>query len=287
MAARYSGAMEELLYEAMTGAQALDALDTFIAERGPALEQLRSTMAAHGLDSDVLLDGTVESVGPLWEWITTRTDELGVDLRPLSDDPTRLSWPSWARHVLLVDPHPPARTLALVDGFTSYLVQVITTEVPGTQWLVGEHIIADYPMHNYPVLASDHHQIFLPGIPFYSAYQSAYGQDPMSGAEMLAHTRRTIAALRGEGPVAEIAEEPLVTVVAEVDCFDVGLRTDLTENHPELVERMIAELTEQDGVVSVHRYGPAALVVDAPEWEEIWLKLWLTLWLQRHLHADS
>ncbi|MFI7744597.1 hypothetical protein [Kocuria rhizosphaericola] len=158
-------------------------------------------------------------------------------------------------------------------------------------WLVGEHLIGNHPMLNYPVLAADHHQIFLPAIPLYSAYQSAHGRDPMSGTEMLEHTRRTITALRGEGPVAEAAEEPLVTVVAEVNCFDVGLRTDLTAQHRELMERLITELTDRDGVEAVYRYGLEALVVNAPDWDEtrlkLWLTLWLTLWLQRHLHADD
>jgi hypothetical protein len=188
---------------------------------------------------------------------------------------------------MLVDPHPPAQTLALVDGFTSYLARIITTAVPEAQWLVGEHRIGNYPMLNYPVLATDHHQVFLPAMPLYSAYQSAHGRDPMSGTEMLAHTRRTITGLHGHGPVAETVEEPLVTVVAEIDCFDVGLRTDLATQHPELVERLVTELTDRDGVESVYRYGSEALVVNAPDWDETRLKLWCTLWLHRHLHADD
>jgi len=71
--------------------------------------------------------------------------------------------------------------------------------------------------------------------------------------------------------------------VAEVDCFDVWLRDDLAEEHPALVEWLIAELPDRDGVVSVHRYGPSALVVDVPTWDELRLRMWLTLWLQRHL----
>jgi hypothetical protein len=109
----------------------------------------------------------------------------------------------------------------------------------------------------------------------------------MSGTEMFRYTQCTITALRGEAPAAEATQEPLVTVVAEVDCFDVGLRADLTGEHPGLVERMVAELTDRDGVISVYRYGPDALVVDAPDWDEIRLKLWLTLWLQRHLHTEG
>jgi hypothetical protein len=279
--------MTEPLYEDMTPAQAADALDEFLAERGPALQHLCSTMAGHGLHLDTLLDGSVNSVGPVWQWITTRADEHGTDPRSLTEDPTRPSWPSWARHVRLAAPHPPAQTLALVDGFTSYLAQVISTAAPGVHWIVGQHRYGCYPMLNYPVLAGADHQVFLPGIPLYSAYLSAHGRDPMSGTEMRAYARRTITALRGEGPAAEATDEPLVTVVAEVDCFDVGLRADLAEDHVTLMQRMVAELTDRDGITSVHSYGPDALVIDAPDWDETRLKLWLTLWLHRHLYTHN
>ncbi|MFI7744751.1 hypothetical protein [Kocuria rhizosphaericola] len=275
--------MGELLYEDMVPAQADDALDEFVAERAPALARLRAALTGRNCDPDELLDGSPESVAPLWEWITARVDELGVDPRPLEADPTRGAWPSWARHGMLVDPHPPAQTITLIDGFTSYLAEVIASAVPDAQWMVGEHRIGSYPMLNYPVLAAADHQIFLPAIPLYSAYQSAHGRDPMDGPEMLAHMLRTITALRGEGPVAILAEEPLATVVAELDCFDVGLRTDLATDHAELMERLVAELCDRDGVTSVYRYGPDALVVDAPQWNETRLKLWLTLWLERAL----
>jgi hypothetical protein len=279
--------MGEPLYEDMAPNQAADALDAFIAERCPAMEQLCSIMTARGLDPEALLHGACESVEPVWEWITTQATELGAAPWPLAEDPTRPTWPTWARHGMLVDPHPRAETIALVDGFTSYLAQIITTAAPHAHWRVGAHRIGCYPMLNYPVLAAEHHQIFLPAIPLYSVYQSAHGRDPMSGTEMLAHTRRTITALRGEGPVADATEEPLATVVAEIDCFDVGLRADLVGKRPDLIQRLITELADRDGVISIYRYGPEALVVDAPSWDETRLKLWLTLWLQRNLHTNG
>lgn len=76
------------------------------------------------------------------------------------------------------------------------------------------------------------HQVLLPGLPLYSTYQRAHGRDPMSTSEMRWHVERTTTALRSEGPEAATVEEPLVTVVAEVGCFDVGLRGDLAEQHP-------------------------------------------------------
>ncbi|GAA1745660.1 hypothetical protein [Kocuria aegyptia] len=275
--------MEDQPYELMDTKQAADALDAYLGERGPALQRLRSALADHGQEPGEMLDGSVYSVSPLWAWTTTRITELGVAPMPLVEDPTRPSWPSWARHGRLVDPHPPAATLALVDGFASYLGQLISAAAPQARWRVGEHLIADHPLLNYPVLGSDHQQVFLPAMPLYSAYQSAHGRDPMSGTEMLAHARRTIDALHGEGPEAAAIEEPLVTVVAEIDCFDVGLREDIPTEHPGVVEHLIAELRDRDGVESVHRYGPAALVVDVPDWDELRLRLWCTLWLQRHL----
>jgi hypothetical protein len=279
--------MAAALYEWMTPVQAEAALEQFRAERGPALNYLRAFLVHRGQDPEVVLDGSPGSVAPLWEWLNDWFARLGVAPQTLEEDPTRESWPSWAHHGRLVDPHPPAASLALIDGFTTYLGQVIGAAVPEAHWGIGEHRIADHPLLHYPVLAAGHHQIFLPAIPLYSAYQSAHGRDPFSGAEMLAHVRRTITALRGEGPAADAAQEPLVSVIAEVDCFDVGLREDLTEQHPEVIERLIAELTGRDGVLSVHRYGPSALVVDVPDWDELRLKLWLTLWLERNLGRES
>lgn len=275
--------MATLLYEWMTPQQAAEALEVFLAERAPARERLRTGLAGHGLDLDRMLDGTPESVAALWDWITERVAGLGTDPHSLTEDPTVPEWPSWARHGLLVDPHPPAESLALVDGFASCLAEVITAAVPEARWQVGRHRISDYPMRNRPVLAADHHEIFLPALPLYSAYQSAHGRDPMSGSEMAAHVQRTVRALRGEGVEAATAADPLVTVVAEVDCFDVGLRQDIADEHADVVDRLIEELADRDGVASVHRYGPAALVVDAPSWEELRLQMWLTLWLQRNL----
>ncbi|MHC5560449.1 hypothetical protein [Kocuria sp. U4B] len=275
--------MTELLYEWMTPQQAAAALEEYLAERAPSLDRLRSALADERVDPAAALDCSVDSVARVWEWVTDRVTGLGVDPRPLAEDPTRPRWPSWARHRMLVDPHPPAGSLALVDGFAAYLGEVITTAVPEASWQAGHHRINDFPMLNRPVLAAAEHQVFLPGLPIYSAYQSAHGRDPMSGTEMFEHVQRTISALHGQGPEAATAEEPYVTVVPEVDCFDVGLRADIAAQHPVLVDRLIAELTDRDGVASVHRYGPAALVVDAPSWEELRLQMWLTLWLQRHL----
>lgn len=275
--------MEDQPYESMDARQAADALDVHLASRGHAMQHLREELSGAGLDPEEMLDGSLYSVSPLWAWISDRAGKLGTDPRSLTEDPARPSWPAWARHAPLVDPHPPAETIVLVDGFDAYLGELVHAEVPEAHWRPGQHRLADYPTVNYPVLAGAGHEVFLPAMPLYGAYQAAHGRKPISGTEMLAHTRRTISALRGEGPDAAAVEEPPVTVVAEIDCFDLGLREDIPAAHPQLVEEMIAELCDRDGVESVHRYGPAALVVDAPGWDALRLQLWATMWLQRHL----
>ena len=132
------------------------------------------------------------------------------------------------------------------------------------------------------MITTGHYHVFLLAFPFYGAYQSTHGLPPMSGTEFLAHARRTINALNGEVAESADLEEPMVTVVAEVGCFDVGLREDIV-GHPGLVEHMMRELADRAGAVSVHRYGPAALIVDFPDWDELQVKLWCNLWLERHL----
>lgn len=155
--------MGELLHEDMNLAQAVDAFDEFLTEHAAGLVHLRSARSAGGPDSQALLVGTPESVNPVWAWISAQASELGIDPRSLATDPTRQSRPSWARHLAPVDPHPPAQTWAVVDGFISYLAEVITAAVPGAHWRVGEHRMESYPPLNYPVIAAADYQNFLPG----------------------------------------------------------------------------------------------------------------------------
>lgn len=72
--------------------------------------------------------------------------ELGV--APLVKDPTRPSGPSWARHVMQVDPHPSAPILVLIDGFASCLAGVIpgaTTGAP-TRPQAPHRLLPDAPL---------------------------------------------------------------------------------------------------------------------------------------------
>ncbi|GEO96813.1 hypothetical protein KTU01_29360 [Kocuria turfanensis] len=59
-------------YITMTKRQAAAAFEEYLAERPPALEKLRAELAADGLDADALLDGTPQSLAPLWRWVASR-----------------------------------------------------------------------------------------------------------------------------------------------------------------------------------------------------------------------
>jgi hypothetical protein len=53
-------------YRDLTKATAAAALQGSLDERSPALERLRERLMADGQDPDALLDGTFESLVPLW-----------------------------------------------------------------------------------------------------------------------------------------------------------------------------------------------------------------------------
>ena len=68
-------------YRDLSKARAAAALQEFLDERGPALERLRERLVADGQDPAVFLDGTPESLVPLWRWMLshfTRQDAPGA-----------------------------------------------------------------------------------------------------------------------------------------------------------------------------------------------------------------
>ncbi|MEC5198499.1 hypothetical protein RCH21_000707 [Arthrobacter sp. PL16] len=56
-------------YSQLTKRQATSALEEFLAERAPALEQFRQALSGDGQDLDAMLDGTTQGLIPLWSWV--------------------------------------------------------------------------------------------------------------------------------------------------------------------------------------------------------------------------
>lgn len=270
-------------YRRMTYAQAAAALAEFLAERPAALQRLRAELTSHGLDPATVLDGTPESLTSLWQWITDRREELAA--HPEADTPVepRQMWPSWARHTVTGMRVPSKTMFILLDGLVSYLIQVITIGAPHATWRLGSPEDPKHHLHHYPVLTGAGHQIFIPTLPMVGVVRLKRGEKSLRPTELAEYATAAITAL-GEPPHRTghhvLATDPPVVVVADLEFFDVGLRADIATTHSQLVDRMVDELADQDGVTGVHRATHDALVINAPHWDADDLQRWLHAWFE-------
>jgi len=269
-------------YRRMTRAQATAALGEFLTERPAALQRLRAELTGHDIDPQTMLDNTPGSLTPLWQWITDRRAELAAN--PATDTPVqpRQSWPSWARHTVTGMRVPSATMFALLDGLVSYLTEIITTGAPNASWRLGSPEDPRHHLHHYPVLTGAGHQIFVPTLPMVGVVRLKRGEKSLRPTELTDYATAVITALR-EVPHTAAPADPPVVVVAEPAFFDVGLRSDIATTHSALVDRMVAELTVQDGVTAVQRDAHDALIVNAPHWDTDDLQRWLQAWFEIHV----
>ena len=130
-------------FRKMTKRQASAALAEYLAERPVALQRLRGELAADDQDPDTLLDGTPGSLTPLWRWVATRIMTMEDNDIPFDPDaPAPAWWPSWARYSSDLPRTTPDEVVPLLDGFISYLGDVVTTAAPEAVWQVGQPGIA-------------------------------------------------------------------------------------------------------------------------------------------------
>lgn len=153
-------------YINMTKAQSEAAFQEYLDERGPTLQRLREALLADGQDPDALLDGTVESLVPLWRWILSHL--TGSDTPGATDTASvpREQWPSWARYSYETVGALSLESLFLLDGLVSYLGDVVQQRAPEARWEIARHRIKRYHLNKHPVLVSgtgeDHN--FLPRV---------------------------------------------------------------------------------------------------------------------------
>jgi hypothetical protein len=202
----------------MTKAKSEAAFQEYLDERGPALQRLREALAADGQDPDVLLDGSIESLVPLWRWILadlTRADDPGAT--DTSSVP-REQRHSWARYGYETVWELSLESLFLLDGLVSYLGDVVQQRAPEARWEIAHHRIKRYHLNKHPVLVSgtgqDHNH--LPDLPRVHAYSSITGFRESPDDTMANYTRGLIEQLnRGDQPAwdDEMAEdEPFAEV---------------------------------------------------------------------------
>jgi hypothetical protein len=275
-------------FRVMTKRQAATALAEYLAERPVALQRLRDDLVADGRDPDSLLDGTRESLTPLWRWVATRimtTEDNPIPFDP--DAPAPARWPSWARYSSALRQSTPDEVVTLLDGFISYLGDVVTAAAPEAVWQVGRHRIKAYVYYHHPVLAGpatdDDGQLYLPGMVAVPATRLRQRMDPLREDRFTAYATGVIAELRGEVEQVPVVEEPLVEVGEDDGVFDVGLHEEIAHEHSRKVDRMVKDLAAQPGIDSAYREDREVLLVTAPGWDAERLERWVVDWLKARL----
>lgn len=278
-------------YINMTKTQSEAAFREYLDERGPALERLRTALAADGQDSAVRLDGTIESLVPLWRWILTHLTRADAPGATDTASVPRELWPSWARYAYETVGALSLESLFLLDGLVSYLGAVVQQRAPEARWEIARHRIKRYHLNKHPVLVSgtgeDHN--FLPDLPRVHAHGSLTGFRESPDDTMAEYARRLIEKLnRGDQPADEemAEEEPLVEVEDLGDDelrgreLEVSLREDIVFEHNRVVGRMLKALKQEDGITRVIREDREVLLVATPTWSTSRLHEWVSSYLE-------
>ena len=278
-------------YINMTKAKSEAAFREYLDERGPALERLREALRADGQDPATFLDGSIESLVPLWRWILshlTRAEDPGATA---PGSVPREVWPSWAKYMYEEQKTMSLESLLLLDGLVSYLGAIVQERAPQARWEIARHRIKRYHLNNHPVLVSgageDHN--FLPGLPSVHSHGSLTGFRESPDDTMAEYARRLIERLnRGDQPAdEEVAEdEPLVEVEDLGDDelrgreLEVSLREDIGHEHNRVVGRMVKALGKEDGITRVIREDREVLLVATVTWSTDRLQEWVAGYLE-------
>jgi hypothetical protein len=290
-------AQHYLDYINMTKKQSEGAFREYLDERGPAVDRLREAVAGDGQDPNALLDGSVESLVPLWRWILAH---LTCADDPGATDTTRVpreQWPSWARHGGETVGKLSLESLFLLDGLVSYLGDVVQQQAPEARWEIAHHRIKRYHLNKHPVLVSgtgeDHH--FLPDFPRARAHGNLTGFRESPDDDMAEYALRLIEQLnRGDRQAEdeEMAEdEPLVEVEDLGDDelrgreLEVSLRQDIVFEHNRVVGRMIKALKQEDGITRVIREDREVLLVGTATWSTTRLQDWVAGYLTENIRS--
>lgn len=272
-------------YRDLTKAKAAAALREFLDERGPALERLRERLVADGQDPDVLLDGTLESLVPLWRWLLSRLTERDAHGATDPASVPREAWPSWERHTTEEELTLSLESLILLDGLVSYLAAVVRERAPLARWETAHHRIKRYAYNKHPVLVSGKGEIhnFLPGLPVVDARAVLHGVRESPDDEMATYARSLIEQLNNPvGDTAEIMEpEPLFEVEDVRDepggyDLEIGLGDEIAHEWSGKVDRLLRRLSREDGVHEVFREDREIILVRAPSWSADALESWIS-----------
>ena len=264
--------------------EAAAALQEFLDERAPALARLRERLVADGQDTAVLLDGTPESLVPLWRWLLSRLTLVDA---PGATDPAsvpREAWPSWERYTIEKERTLSLESVTLLDGLVSYLAAVVRDRAPLARWEIARDRHKRYAYNNHPVLVSgtgeDHN--FLPGLPAVSARAALRGTRESPDDAMAAYARRLIDRLNeGDGGTSGTKEPERPFEIEDVRDepggydYEIGLGDEVAHERSADVDRVVRELSGEDGIHGVLREDRELILVRAPSWSIDALRTWI------------
>lgn len=268
-------------YKKMSKQEAAAALQEFLEERPRALEHLTRSLAA-GPEENVNLDGTVESLVPLWRWVksvlTERTTETA--------EPDASTSPTWLRYNIGAEPTLSPESVALIDGVISYLCRVVEQGAPKAQWRAGYNRIKSYMWQNHPVLANDEEEVPLPDLLPGLARGQASGRLTSDDDKLIRIAAAVIKRLNDTDQEAAVEDEPLVEV-EDLGAdplrgreLEVSLREDIAHEYSRVVDRMVKSLAKEDGITGVIREDREVLLVATPSWDTNRLEEWVTRYLE-------
>lgn len=271
-------------YRDLTKSEAAAALQEFLDEREPALSLLNERLMADGLNAARLLDGTLESLVPLWSWALHR---LTTSEAPGAIDPAtvpRAEWPSWERYTTEEEQVLSLESLTILDGLVSYLAAVVQKRAPGARWEIARHRIKRYQFNNHPVLVSGkgdiHH--FLPELLAVDARAALLGVRESPEDTIAMYAREMIEQLNEAEGVIE--KSPKLEPVVEVEDirdergaydFEIGLADELAHARSADVDQLVEDLSREQGIKKVLREDRDVILVRAPSWSPAALEAWI------------
>ncbi|UEL29913.1 hypothetical protein [Pseudarthrobacter sp. L1SW] len=270
-------------YRELTKPEAAAALQEFLKERGPALTLLRERLVEDGQDPQALLDGSLESLVPLWRWLLSRLARRDA---PGATDPASVPpemWPSWERFTTAEERTLSLESLTLLDGLVSYLAEVVLGHAPNARWDVARGPQKRYHLNNHPVLVSGTGEThnFLPGLPVVDARASLNRVRESSDDRIEAYARALIGQLNQESVLTdETTEREPILEVEDIRGepggydFEIGLSDELCHERSADVERLVRELSGAEGVNQVLHEDRDMILVRAPSWNTEMLEGW-------------
>ncbi|MDQ0079121.1 hypothetical protein [Arthrobacter oryzae] len=275
-------------YEKMKKQEAAAALQEFLDERPHALEHLTRYLAESS-EGTVNLDGTVESLTPLWRWVKSVLTERTAE----TPGPETSTNPTWLRYGIGTEPILSPDSIAVIDGVISYLCRVVEQGAPKARWRVGYNRIKSYMWQNHPVLANDNEEVPLPDLVPGLARGQASGGLTSEDDKLTRTAAAVIRRLNGtdEDTVAE--DEPLIEVedLGEDELrgreLEVSLREDIAHEYSREVDGLLKTLVKEEGITGAFREDREVLLVNTPSWNTDQLQQWITRYIEDNFRRSK